>query len=304
MQTKSFFTKTRWLVTIILTAFSIGHMWGTRTTNVTIHAASGTSHYAYVNSWTNGTQYDQVVLCDSIKANRIGTGNNGKYYSDWRFYTSGSTSGSFSIDAYEGARLKSVTFTYTVSKSGALYLGSTKLSSGTAQSISGTSATFTTKNTNSSTNGQVRLTVISVTYYPQTVVTLNANGGSANKTATFSYDETAYTSFTAVTRSGYTCTGYWTDASGGTKILNADGSRAANEAGWWTSNKWSKDAAEATLYAQWESDAACSDDVAIGTASLNGSFLWITKFCMRQLRFLRHFMAHHLSIVRDKLETS
>ena len=130
---------------------------------VTIHASSG-EYYAKTQSWTNGTQYDQVVLDEVITANRVGSGNNGKYYSDWRFYTNGSDAGSFSIDAAEGYELQSVTFTYTVSNSGALYMGETKLTSKTAVEVSGQKAIFQCKNTNTSTNGQVRLTAIAVTY--------------------------------------------------------------------------------------------------------------------------------------------
>ena len=57
--------------------------------SVTIHASSG-DYYAKANGWENGTQYSQVILDDNITANLVGTGNNGKYYSDWRFYTNGS----------------------------------------------------------------------------------------------------------------------------------------------------------------------------------------------------------------------
>ena len=134
---------------------------------VIIHASSG-DFYAKTHEWVSGSNsgpaYDQVVLDEVITANRIGTGNNGKYYSDWRFYTNGSNEGSFSIDATEGYELQSATFTYTVSNSGALYFGETKLTSGTAVSLSGRKAVFQCKNTNSSTNGQVRLTKIAVTY--------------------------------------------------------------------------------------------------------------------------------------------
>ncbi len=131
--------------------------------SVTIHASSG-DYYAKANGWENGTQYSQVILDDNITANLVGTGNNGKYYSDWRFYTKGSEDGSFSIDAAEGYELKSVTLTYSVSNSGALYMGETKLASKTPVDVSGRKAVFQCKNTNTSDNGQVRLTAIAVTY--------------------------------------------------------------------------------------------------------------------------------------------
>ena len=130
---------------------------------VIIYASSG-DFYAKTQSWQNATQYDQVVLDEVITANRIGTGNNGKCYSDWRFYTNGSDNGSFSIDAAEGYELQSATLTYTVSNSGALYLGEAKLTSNTAVELSGRQAVFQCKNTNTATNGQVRLTKIAVTY--------------------------------------------------------------------------------------------------------------------------------------------
>lgn len=134
---------------------------------VTIYASSG-DYYAKTHEWVKGSDsgpaYNQVVLDENITANLIGTGNNGKYYSDWRFYTNGSESGSFSIDAAEGYELQSVTFTYTVSNSGALYMGETKLTSKTAVEVSGQKAVFQCKNTNTNTNGQVRITAIAVTY--------------------------------------------------------------------------------------------------------------------------------------------
>ncbi len=82
-------------------------------------------------------------------------------------------------------------------------------------------------------------------------VTLTAGTGS-NGSAVFDYDATTYVSFSPAVRVGWTCTGYWTGTDGtGTKILNADGTRADNVAGWWVSNKWSVDNTSATLYAGW-----------------------------------------------------
>lgn len=150
------------LLSLFTALLFVGTMWGDV---ISVAIDNGTdTDYASTHSWENATQYDQVVLDANITANRIGTSNNGKYYSDWRFYTTGSTNGSFSINAANDCTLDSVTFTYTVSNSGALYQGNTKLESGTKYKISGTSVTFTTKNTNSSSNGQVRLTAIRVVY--------------------------------------------------------------------------------------------------------------------------------------------
>ncbi len=82
-------------------------------------------------------------------------------------------------------------------------------------------------------------------------VTLTAGTGN-NGSAVFDYDATTYVSFSPAVRVGWTCTGYWTGTGGtGIKILNADGTRADNVAGWWVSNKWSVDNTSATLYAGW-----------------------------------------------------
>ncbi len=90
-----------------------------------------------------------------------------------------------------------------------------------------------------------------------TTVTLTA-GTDKNGSASYLYDGTSYSSFTAAERVGYTCTGYWTNTGGtGTKVLNADGSFAASTvSGYVTSDKWSLDNTSLTLYAGWENTYA------------------------------------------------
>ena len=107
-----------------------------------------------------------------------------------------------------------------------------------------------------------------------TSVTLNANGGAANRSATFDHEATSATSFTACMRDGYTCTGYWTASSGGTKILNANGSLAGSDitvstVPYTSSSKWVYAGATLTLYAQWESAAPACD---APTGLTKGSF--------------------------------
>ena len=102
---------------------------------------------------------------------------------------------------------------------------------------------------------------------------MDKNGGDSDGSANIGYNDGTYTSFTAATRAGYTCKGYYTATSAGTKVLNADGTRASSSvSGWWTSSKWSKDAAEATLYAQWEAASSCGVPT-VGAPS-NSSFNW------------------------------
>ena len=88
-------------------------------------------------------------------------------------------------------------------------------------------------------------------------VTLNANtahhGSGSNKTATVIYKKEALSSITHCTpATGYHRVGYYTDATGGTKVLNADGSFASSAVtDYITSSKWTK-AGATTLYAQYE----------------------------------------------------
>ena len=88
--------------------------------------------------------------------------------------------------------------------------------------------------------------------YQQTVTLKTGSQGSgADKTPTVLYKGTALTGFTAHTADGYTLQGYYTDASDGTKVLNADGSFAGTAvASYITDGKWTKTGAT-TLFAQW-----------------------------------------------------
>ena len=127
------------------------------------------------------------------------------------------------------------------------------------------------------------LKTLTVTYL--TAITLDKNGGSANGSVKYDHNASSYatSSFTAATRAGYTCTGYWTASSGGTKILNANGSLAGasitvNTIPYTSSStKWAYAGKTLTLYAQWES---AGTSVSLSkAATTNGSFLWAHHFC-------------------------
>ena len=85
----------------------------------------------------------------------------------------------------------------------------------------------------------------------QTTITIDANmanhGSTAPSSFTATYDQ-ALPSFTAATgAAGYSLKGYYTDATGGTKVIDADGTFSAN------SGTWNRtDGATLTLYAQYE----------------------------------------------------
>jgi|GEM_PF-5067169 len=79
-------------------------------------------------------------------------------------------------------------------------------------------------------------------------------GGTTDGTATVAYGATALTSKTDAVRTHYNLTGYYTAATDGTKVLNADGTFAASTVtGYIADGKWNK-ASDGTLYAQWAAD--------------------------------------------------
>lgn len=121
--------------------------------------------YATANSWSNATQYATVNIDENITATATGGGNTGKYYTsgtNWRIYENEDPT--LTITAKDGCTIKQITITYNVENTGILTFGGSNISSGTACEINATSAVFGVGNTNSATNGQVRITQISVTY--------------------------------------------------------------------------------------------------------------------------------------------
>ena len=82
---------------------------------------------------------------------------------NWRLYQS--ESATLTIKCAEGYKIKSITINYTTSKTGCLKdkLANT-YTSGDAYTVNGTEVVFTVGNTGTATNGQARVTIISVTY--------------------------------------------------------------------------------------------------------------------------------------------
>ena len=95
----------------------------------------------------NGTEVNPLSVDNNVTLSTTGTGNNGKVYgngTEWRLYQAGS--GNAVVSVASGYELQSVKFVYTSS------------------SVSGTSVSFDVTNTGSATNGQARLTAITVKY--------------------------------------------------------------------------------------------------------------------------------------------
>ena len=88
-------------------------------------------------------------------------------------------------------------------------------------------------------------------------VTLNTGlqGEGADKTPYVYFNGAALNGFTAHSVAGYELQGYYTASSGGTKVLNANGSFAASAVtNYITDSKWSR-TNTTTLYAQWRASA-------------------------------------------------
>ena len=141
------------------------------------------ANIAAANNWTNGTQYKSFSLDANITVSCTGGGNTGKYYTtgeSWRLYQNESPK--LIVTAADGYLLNSITVTYTVESTGVLVYNNTNVSSPATVSVSGSSAEFSVGNTGSATNGQVRVTAISVTYASDPPIEIHkATGISAFK---------------------------------------------------------------------------------------------------------------------------
>ena len=122
--------------------------------------------YATSNSWVNGTKYTSIDTGNSnlsIEVTKTGS-YSGKYYTsgnEWRFYQT--EKGELTISNSNG-NIVSVTITYNISNSGVLLYNGKKYASGTKIDINSSSAAFTVGNSGTATNGQVKITKITIEY--------------------------------------------------------------------------------------------------------------------------------------------
>ncbi len=124
----------------------------------TTHAVNITiSDYASAHGWIDSQQYTSITMDENVTANGKSNGNNSKYYSSngtWRHYAT--NNGEITIATTSGT-LNSVTFTYS---GNTLKNNGNNVTSGTAYSVSGTSAVFVVSGTSSNT----QVSAISVSY--------------------------------------------------------------------------------------------------------------------------------------------
>ena len=115
---------------------------------------------------TNETQVPTLTLDSNITVSVNPDGNNGKVYSngaEWRVYQSDAAI--VTVEASNGATISSITFTFGTKNSGQLkYNGSAITSGGPVAIASKDTAIFSVSRSGSGTNGQIKVTAISVTY--------------------------------------------------------------------------------------------------------------------------------------------
>lgn len=121
------------------------------------------------NGWT--TSAGSTVVCytsfnldENIEISTTGSANCGSFWgNDWRLYQN--KSGNVIVTAADGYKLVSVIFTFTINNNGVLKdANGATVASGELVALSGNSATFTVANSGSATNGQVRISGITVVY--------------------------------------------------------------------------------------------------------------------------------------------
>ena len=114
---------------------------------------------------TDGTKVPSMTLDEVITMSTNDDGNNSKVYSsgaEWRLYQTNNAV--VTLTAAAGYKLVSVVFTFTVTNTGAFLFNEVAFASGELVALSGSTAQFKVGNSGSATNGQVRVTAVTVVY--------------------------------------------------------------------------------------------------------------------------------------------
>ncbi len=248
------------------------------------NATAGTNAYTKTNYTFGGWNTDQYITGTSYAAGASVTMNaNTTLYAKWtRSVTlnqnAATTNGSTSVTAtYNCATLPSIT---APEKTGYTFGGWFTANNGTGSEVINSSGALQASKSNwTDANSRFINTQSSATLYAKwtQTITLNANtsnhGSGSNTSATIILNAGAVSSITHCSpATGYHLVGYYTAATDGTKVLNADGSFASSTvASYITSGKWIK-AGATTLYAQYAANTYTiafdpNDDNYVGTAT-------------------------------------
>ena len=132
-------------------------------------ASLSISDYAEVHSWTDGTQFGEVIINDVITAIASSTGiYTGSYYTSnksWRFYES--DNGTLTLTISEGT-LGSVTFIFEAENYGTMTYNGNRYVSGTSIPLSGKSATFGVTHTKDNNKGKIQIK--NIVLIPRTII--------------------------------------------------------------------------------------------------------------------------------------
>ena len=125
--------------------------------------------YASANSWSNGVLYDTITV-DANTTITVAAStpssygqNTGKYYTSdqsWRLYQADTTT----LTVTSTKTIVSIQISYISNKTGSLTFDGANIETDTVVSVNGTTATFGVGNTGSATNGQARVTKITIVY--------------------------------------------------------------------------------------------------------------------------------------------
>ena len=235
---------------MVLMTVGVGSVLGAEVTITrTINDIIDENNYTVSSGSTINDIIKSFDLDENITISTTGTGNCGSFWGttthDWRLYQN--ASGNVIVSANNNCTLQSVTFTYTNDNGGRLYDGNNGYTSGTSISLSGTEKTFTVGSSSGKTNGQVRVTKISITYSSAPsctyTVTFDRNGGTGSMSAQeFNCGESKALTANTFTKTGYTFAGWNTEANGsGDSYINQQ-----------SVNLSSINNDNITLYAQWQ----------------------------------------------------
>ena len=124
-------------------------------------------HGCTISAGSSVTVYTTLQLNPSVRMSTTGEANCGSFWGtstqDWRLYQN--KNGNVIVSVADGCELKSVKLTFGVSNTGVLLDASgNKVTSGTANTVSGTSVEYTVGNSGEATNGQVKITAVEVVY--------------------------------------------------------------------------------------------------------------------------------------------
>ena len=207
---------------MVLMTVGVGSVLGAEVTITrTINDIIDENNYTVSSGSTINDIIKSFDLDENITISTTGTGNCGSFWGttthDWRLYQN--ASGNVIVSANNNCTLQSVTFTYTNDNGGRLYDGNNGYTSGTSISLSGTEKTFTVGSSSGKTNGQVRVTKISITYSSAPsctyTVTFDRNGGTGSMSPQeFTCGESKSLTANSFSRTGYTFTEWNTLADG------------------------------------------------------------------------------------------